>query len=449
MIIMTTLILPFRERIKIILGLALPIIGGMLSQNILNLVDTAMIGVLGTPSLAAVGAGGLLTFFGISGFIGLGEGVQALTSRRLGEKRLSQLGIPLNAGLVLVLCVAIPLTALLYQLAPFFYQAISKDPQVQAIGVSYYRILVLGLTVNAMNFSFRGFWNGVGAPKSYMIILIVTHLCNIFLNWVLIFGNFGMPAMGEAGAAIATVSSLHLGFIMLVIYGSVKRAWQGYCCRWPDNAVFRSLIKVSVPAAVRQFFFGLGVVASVWIIGHLGTESLAIHNVLINLILVAILPGIGFGLAALTLVGKSLGEKDPESARAWGEDVMRIGTMALLILGVICFFLPNQILGVFIHDPVTLNKGIAPFRLDCLTIWIEVLGLIVAQALTGAGSTAVVMRISLGTQWLLFMPIVYVICPVLGYGLFTFYVCWAAYQACATVLLWRVWKAGKWVPKRF
>ena len=113
-------------RLRRILTLALPIIGGMVSQNVLNLVDTAMVGTLGDAALAAVGLGGFATFAFMAPILGLSTGVQVMAARRKGEGRFNETALPLNAGLLLVLVGAPVLTLILYQLIPAIYPMIRR-----------------------------------------------------------------------------------------------------------------------------------------------------------------------------------------------------------------------------------------------------------------------------------------------------------------------------------
>ncbi|MDH3728808.1 MAG: MATE family efflux transporter, partial [Myxococcales bacterium] len=147
------------ERRRRILGLALPIIGGMLSQNVLNLVDTAMVGTLGDAALAGVGLGGFANFLLSSFVLGLSAGVQAMAARRVGEGRRAETAIPLNGGLLIALIIAVPWSATLIALAPEYFPWLTTDPSVVEQGVPYLRARLFAMAAMGMNFAFRGYWN--------------------------------------------------------------------------------------------------------------------------------------------------------------------------------------------------------------------------------------------------------------------------------------------------
>ena len=127
-----------RQRFLNILNLGLPIIGGMLSQSLLNLVDAAMVGHLGEKSLAGVGIGSYANFVAISLVMGLGAGVQALVARRRGEGRSDELAAPLNCGLLVALGLSLPITLFCLLFAEPIVRALSHDSEVLAVGIPYF-----------------------------------------------------------------------------------------------------------------------------------------------------------------------------------------------------------------------------------------------------------------------------------------------------------------------
>ena len=250
--------MPNQPRIRTILVLALPIIGGMASQNVLNLVDTAMVGYLGAPSLAAVGMGSFANFMAVAFIMGLSAGVQAIAARRLGEGRRDQTASGLNAGLLIAFLVAVPWSLTLIYFADRLYPFLIDDPEVVAIGVPYFRARLAGMLAIGMNFAFRGFWNGIGQSRRYLQTLVIMHVCNLFLNWVLIFGHFGFPALGAVGAGIGTSISTFLGTAIYVILALRYAGGTGFLRRMADRPTMASMLRLSIPAGMQSFFFATG-----------------------------------------------------------------------------------------------------------------------------------------------------------------------------------------------
>lgn len=431
-------------RAKRIFGLALPIIGGMVSQNVLNLIDTAMVGSLGDPALAAVGLGGFATFMCMALVIGVSTGVQATAARRKGEGKYSETAHPLNTGIVLVTVVAIPMSIILYQAVPYFYPYLNNDPDVMAGGIPYLQIRTLAIVFVGINFAFRGYWNAVDMSKLYMTTLVVMHLTNIFLNWVLIFGNLGAPQLGVAGAAWATAISTVFGTTTYILLGLKYALDHGFMHSRPKWPEILRLARLSIPSSIQQFFFAAGFTAMFWIIGKVGTSELSAANVLINLTLVAILPGLAFGLAASTLVGQSLGKNEPENAFRWGWDVSKVGVITLGCLALPMWLAPELILGIFLKNQETLEMAIFPLRLTGITIALEGISMVLMNSLLGAGDAKPVMYVSVALQWLIFLPAAYLIGPVAGMGLTAIWIAHIAYRMLQGIIFVALWQKGNW-----
>ncbi|MEC7984902.1 MAG: MATE family efflux transporter [Myxococcota bacterium] len=424
--------------------MSLPIIGGMVSQNILNLVDTAMVGQLGHVALAAVGLGGFANFLAIAFIMGLSSGVQAMAARRVGEDRLNETAKPLNGGLLLALCLSIPLTLILYFSAPFLFPYLIDDPDVVSSGVPYLQVRLLGIAAVGMNFSFRGYWNGVNLPRLYLKTLLIMHAINVFLNYVLIFGKWGFPEMGATGAGLGTMLSTYIGTGVYIFLGFQYARENGFLRQLPQRKTILTMLRLSIPAGVQQFFFAAGMTMLFWIIGQIGTAEVAASNVLINLLLVCILPGIGFGLACASLVGQALGRKDPDDAKEWGYDVVKIAALCVAILSSTAFIWPDFYLEWFIQDSKTLALARRPLQLIALAMPIDVAGLVLLNALLGAGASRTVMVVSISLQWLLFMPIAWLVGPVLELGLIAIWAAQCGYRTLQTLVLVVIWQRGRW-----
>ncbi|NKI34263.1 MATE family efflux transporter [Wenzhouxiangella sp. XN79A] len=435
---------PNRDRRRALLTLALPIIGGMASQNILNLVDIAMVGRLGTTALAATGLGSFANWLSMAFILGLATGVQAICARRVGEGAHGEIAVPLNGGLMLALMLGTPLAAVLILFAPELLALINNDPAVVEETIPYLQVRLLALVFVGMNFSFRGYWSAVHRTGIYLVTLLVMHALNIVLNWVLIFGNLGAPAMGVTGAGLATTLSIVVGFFIYVGFG-LKYAWsEGFLHHRPSVTMLKKQFKLSLPASLQQLFFSAGMLTLIVIFGLIGTDQLAAANVLMTLGLVIILPAIGLGIATATLVGNALGRGDVDDARAWGWDAALFTALVAATMGLIIALFGRPILGMFLTDPDVVALAWPALLVSCVVIGIDAAGLVLLHALLGAGDTGRVMKISLVAQWLLFLPVAALAGPVLGGGLLLVWVLQGLYRCGQTLWFARAWQQGRW-----
>lgn len=433
-----------RQRAKTIMALSLPIIGGMVSQNVLNLVDTAMVGTLGDEPLAAVGLASFAIFMSQAVIMGLSGAVQAMASRRMGQGKEGEMAIPLNGGLLVATVLAVPISVLLFLFAPDLMGALNDDPLVVGEATPYFQARVCAVLAVGFNFSFRGYWNGVNLSMLYMRTLIIMHVCNIALNFLLIFGMFGLPALGAAGAGIGTAISTYIGTAVYFALGLKHAREAGFLRGLPDAASLRTMLRLALPNSIRQLFFAAGFTALFWIIGQVGTRELAAANVLIQVALVMILPGLAMGIAAASLVGQALGRGEPEDAKAWGWDVVKISAAGLTVVGLPLLLLPELFLGIFLHDPATLAVAVAPLQLMAATAGIDATGMVLMNALNGAGDTRKTMIVSVVMQWGVFLPVAYLLGPEWGMGLFAIWLAQAGYRLIQNGIFAVIWQRGKW-----
>lgn len=433
-----------RPRVRAILALGLPIVGGMLSQNVLNVVDTAMVGTLGDVALAATGQASFLNFLAVAFITGLSAGVQAMAARRKGEGRDSEAAVPLNGGLLLAIILSLPAAAVLVWQAEAVFALVNDDPDVIATGTPYLQARLLAMTAVGMNFAWRGFWNGISRSTVYLRTLVVMHAANILLNWVFIFGKLGAPALGAAGAGVASAIATWLGTLYYFAQGLAWARDKGFLKGLPDLATVSTMLRLALPSGVQQLFFAAGYTVIFWIVAQVGTPELAAANVLMMLTLVVILPGMGLGLASASLVGQALGRGRVDDARGWGWDVVKLAVVTLALLALPALVAPDLILGLFIHDPDTLALARGPLLLLAATLPLEGVSLVLLNSLLGAGDNRRVMLVSVGFQWGLGIPAAWLAGPVLGFGLMGIWVAQVAYRACWALVFSAMWRGDRW-----
>jgi putative MATE family efflux protein len=437
-------LIPDKSRRKLIWSIALPIMGGMMSQNILNLVDIGMVGRLGDSALAATGIGSFSSYMAISFIIGLSAGVQALAARRLGEGRTSETAIPLNGGLILALAIGIPLCIILTLSTPGAFTFLTDDPEVRELGVPYLQVRIASMMAVGMNFSFRGYWSAIHMTGVYLRTLLIMHAINIFLNWVLIFGNLGAPELGVFGAGLATTISLYIGTALYFFFAIRHASDKGFLHGIPSRHTLWQQFKLSLPSSLQQLFFSAGLVTLVWIVGRIGTAEVAAVNVLMTFHITAILPAFGIALAATTLVGNALGRDDPEDAALWGWNCASLTFLYGIIMSLLLIPLAEPILGIFLTNPDTRQLAYLPMVLWAMMISFDTMGMVLMNALIGAGDTRRSMWISLIWQWLFFLPLAFLAGPVLGFGLLGVWIINGIYRVGQALNCAQQWASRKW-----
>lgn len=432
------------DRYKHILTIALPIIGGMMSQNVLNLVDAAMVGYLGTAQLAAVGLASFINFVAAAAFMGMSAGVQAMVSRRMGQGRTQEVANPLNGALLTIFCIATPVSIFLIAYAENIVGWLNDDPEVVKHGTDYLQVRLAAIMFVGMNFCYRGYWSAIKKTRFYLTTLLLMHSLNICLNYVLIFGKFGFPELGVMGAGMGTAISMFGGTVIYSILATRHTRQYGFGLHLPKKETLLTVIKISIPSSIQQLFFALGFTTLFWIVGQVGTHELAAANVLTNITLVAILPCIAFGISSATLVGHALGKDDPEDAHRWAWDTVKLAMAIVFLIGLPMIMVPEFLLGLFIHEPKPIEIGTLPLRLVGIGIMIDAMGLVLMNSLQGAGATKATLKVSLIMQWLIFLPLAYLMGPVLGLGLTAIWIMQFIYRGIqAGIYVW-LWNNRGW-----
>ncbi|WP_415903407.1 MATE family efflux transporter [Neptuniibacter sp. QD29_5] len=435
----------FFNRQKIIIGLGLPIIAGMLSQSLLNLVDAVLVGQLGEASLAGVGIGGYANFVAISLILGLSSGVQTLVARHQGEGQFDHAASPVHWGLLISLLFALPISCVLIYHSGFIVSLMTEDSAVQDISEAYFDYRTAAMLAIGLNLSFRGWWNGTKRPATYFKVLIATHLLNVIISYCLIFGELGLPRLGAPGAGLGTAIALYIGALLnaVMVYKDAKTNGLFKFSTQQASSIYR-VIKLAIPHSMQQLFLALAICILIWIIGQLGTSEQAIAHVLINLSLFLILPAVGFGVACTSLVSHSIGEDNYQEAARWGWDVIVTALACISLLSIPLVIFPEVVLSAFLQSEQLIDIAVLPLQLTALAICLDAAAIVLTQALLGVGANRSVLLISTFSQWCFFLPLAWLFGPILGFGLLGIWIVQIAHRLLSSAIFIRIWSQQHW-----
>lgn len=409
-----------RRLVAIIYRLALPVVLASISQTLMGLVDTLMVGRLGEAPLAAVGVATLLFSAVAMSIKALDVAAQTYTARRIGEGRDSEVGAIL-ATAVTVSVVAGALFMLVGLLWPTgLMSLVSRDPEVQRLGRDYLVYRYAGMLPLLVYFMCKAVFDGIGWTRIGMTVGIGMNLLNVLLNWLLIFGKFGLPEMGVGGAALASSVSAALAAVVIVGYAlrpAIRHRFRLLCRTNFQPHLIGPFLRIGWPPALQTLGNLVAVLVFFFILGRISTLAVAASNVVLRIASLSFMPGFGIGAAVQTLVGQSLGRKDPRGARraSWGGVGLALVFMG--VFGVAFVAIPGTLLRVFSSSEALIQAGIPILRLLGLVQVIDAVGLTLAGTLRGAGSTKAVMLVDIITGFGLLPPLAYLLGIVLNWGL--------------------------------
>ncbi|MFC2106199.1 MATE family efflux transporter [Candidatus Bipolaricaulota bacterium] len=404
-------ILPRPALSKNVLRLATPVTLGMLTFTLLSIVDTAMLGYLGSVPLAASGIAGVLFFAIVFSISSMSVGTQSLVARRFGEGNENHCGQVLNTGLGLCLAFGIPLVVAAPWIADAVAPLFSSDLQVREAGSVYLHYRLLGSLFMLLNSISLGFFAGVGKTKHQLAGSIFITVTNILLDYVLIFGHAGFPKLGVQGAAVASSIALGVGtaYYMIVLtlpgyrtrYGAFRRPW--FAAQW-----LRPMVRLSAPI-LAQRILGNGAWSIFFIlIARIGTVELAASNVIRSIYHLSIMIAVGLGTASAALLGQNLGANDPEKAEQLAWESVKLATYAMIAIGILFLVAPGLVFRIYTTDAAVIGAGRLSLMLLGLVQVFAGVALVLSQSLQGAGNTRYVMAAEFVCV-LLYLPTVYLL----------------------------------------
>ena len=412
--------LPRRTLGRRIAAIALPVVLANLSQTLMGLVDTLMVGHLGSAELAAVGVATLLFSALATTLKSVDTAVQTEVAQRVGSGRDAEVGGVTGTAVALSVVLGGVVTLAVLARPAALMALVARSPDVLDFGVEYLRWRVPGMVPFMLFFVLRATFDGIGWTRVGMAVGIGMNAVNVLLNGMLIFGWFGAPAMGVAGAALASTASSLLAVLALLGVALAPAARVRFRLAGPGlwrPRLLPVLVRLGWPQAVQSLGALLALLVFFRILGQISTVAVAAGNIVLRIAALSFMPGFGVGVAVQTLVGQSLGRGDPRGAARAGWGGVVLAMLFMGAFGVLFLLAPGWLLRLFTVDPRLVAAGTPILRLMGLVQIFDAVGLTLAGALRGAGQTRQVMLVDVVAAWLLFLPSAWLFGVKLGLGL--------------------------------
>lgn len=403
-------VITYLKEARLTLVLAAPIIVGQVSQMLMGITDSIMIGRVGKVPLAASAFAGSL--WGVAFLLGLGLliPVAVLVSRAHGAGRDAEAGDWLRHGVLLALAVSGLLCLLMFSLAPHLV-SFGQPPEVVAAMRPYYEIIVASLLPTLLFQTFRQFAEALGRPFVPMLMMLAGVALNVLLNWILIYGNLGAPALGLAGAGWATLISRSLGVVIIVLWLSRTPAFRP---AWPDRwlgrlllARYRTMFGLGVPAAATLLFEAGAFSAAAIMMGWLGATALAAHQIAISCAAFAFMFPLGLSMAVSMRVGRAIGAGETPRLRPI---VLSAQLMTVLFMSgtALTFALAGQLIATgFVSETEVITLAARLLVIAAIFQLFDGAQVVGIGALRGMHDVKVPTAINFVAYWVLALPAAY------------------------------------------
>jgi putative MATE family efflux protein len=426
--------------------LAIPMVLEMCMESVFAICDVFFVSRLGPDATATVGLTESMMTLVYTVAIGLSIGVAAVVARRIGEKRPDAASEAAVQGIALGVLVAALVAILGITLAPRLLAIMGAMPAVRVIGSNYTRVMLGGSASVLLLFLINAIFRGAGDAAIAMRVLWLANAINIILGPCLIFGLGPFHRFGVTGAAIATTIGRGTGvlyqFYRLSRGDSRLTIRRAHLALRP--AVMANLIRLSASGTFQVLVGTASYVALVRILSTFGSNAVAGYTIAMRLVVFWILPSWGLSNAAATLVGQSLGARDPQRAERAVWIAARYDMAVMGVVGLLFIILASPIVGLFTHSPEAAAFGAQALRIISYGFVFYALGMVVTQSFNGAGDTWTPTWINLFCFWLWEIPLAYVLAHVLNFGPKGVFIAITAGYSTLALVSSLVFRKGSW-----
>jgi MATE family multidrug resistance protein len=452
---------------RAILRLALPTVGAMLTQSVVNAVDVVFFSRLPCPESSNGQAAlmpSLIVLWAFGGALSaISVGTQALTARRYAEGKHDAAGAVLANAMWFSLIAGTAFTVVGLVFLPSILGLMIRAPAVRAAAISYTQYRVLGVISMAMTMGVKGFFDGISKTHIHLVAAVIMNVFNVVFCWVFIFGHMGAPRMGVSGAGISALIATWIGLAVMILYVAACGP-EFHPARWSNlsRRLTWDILKLSIPAAIATvvMMFGFGLFSKV--VGQLDVDPKTVSLVagrcgnseavnsaattdIVEILMLTFTACIAFGTATATLVGQSLGKRRPEDAVKFGWASVRLGLVIFGLVG-LCegVLFTRPILAFVSRSEAVRAAAMLPMRTMGVVTPIIAVAMILSEALFGAGNPRFVAMAQLLLVFGCLLPLAYVLGLVLHLGLPGIWIAACVYAVLAAITMSLKFHQGSW-----
>lgn len=387
-----------------------------------GMVDSLMVSTIGAYAVAAVGLTTQPKFIGLAIFIAVNVAVSAIVARRKGQQDQKGANEALVAALAFVVVMGVVVSFICVVFADPIIRLCGSGEDTHKSAVAYFRIIMGGMMFNIISLVINAAQRGAGNTRIAMKTNVTANVLNMIGNYLLIGGNLGFPALGIHGAALATVFGTVVACGMSIrslfkkdgfvsIFYMIKKRIRPRLC------ALTGIFHIGSNIFLEQLLLRVGFMSTAVMTAKLGTDVFAAHQVGMNVMSLSFSFGDGMQVAAVALIGRSLGEERPDMARLYGFICQRIGNVISLILAVLYLLGGEAFFGLYFKEAHIVAMGVQIMRIIVVVVMLQISQVIYMGCLRGAGDVRFTTMVSTFSVTFVRTISSYLLCYTLGLGM--------------------------------
>ena len=431
--------------------LVAPIFIETLLIMMLGAVDTVMLSQYSDEAVAAVGVVNQLVMFAFLIFEIINMGTSVLCSQYLGAKLPQKMVQVVGVSLLLNILIGLGVSAVLYFGAPWLLHMMGLRAELMTYGVSYMEIVGAFAFFQAISLTISASLKSADKAIYPMLVVVVVNVLNIIGNYTLIFGKFGMPALGVEGAAISTAFARGVSMVILFVIlfrKHISRFPLKYFRPFPWIEL-KNLLKIGVPSAGENMSYSLSQVVLTYFINLLGNEALAARMYVVNVVMFVYLFTIAMAQGGAISIGHLVGKKRIRGAYLLGKYVMRLSVLVSVTLSCIWALMGKTMFGWLTDNPEIIRMGVMVLYVDIILEIGKAINIYATNALRATGDVNYPFYVGVVMQWGVAVGCGYLFGLHWGWGLVGMWFAFLLDENIRGVIFVRRWNSMKWAKKGF
>lgn len=393
---------------KEIWRIAVPIMIGNLAQTLITFTDTAFLGHLGVVALGASMMAGMYYFVFTTMAMGLAIGIQIIIARRFGAKEYNKIGGIFQHGAVSILIFGLLLFAIMRIFSGSLLDFIIESDGIYAGAMEYIGFRQFGIVFVCFNYLYRALYTGLSNTKviTYSTILMAT--VNIVLDYCLIFGKMGLPEMGIAGAALASLIAEVTASLFFTVYTYIKLGKREYELFKPhgfDKELAVNIVRIATPTMFQKLFSFTTWFIFFILVEKMGEEAIGISSIVRSVYMILFIPVFGFLATSNTLTSRIIGAGHADEVLRTVFRIILNCIICCIPLILVCIFFPSTVMSIYTDDMALANAAIPSIYVICGAIIFQAIGAVAFESVSGTGNTNAALWLEFG---ILALYIVYI-----------------------------------------